>query len=131
MKNNTAILLKKEKLIVFKFKDENFSVDLSDGDLEDSWNSILLKDGNYYDTNFNWDEVGGVPSLYLYKVNEVDGELRVDTSDDYEIKIIKQYGTKKEYFTETPEDRRKLRNYLKEKEKFNRELRREISNNLT
>jgi len=122
MKNNTAIFLKKEKLMAFKFKDENFSVDLAEGDAEDSWNSIQLADGNYYDTNFYWEEDGGTPSFTLYKVNEVDGELEVDTSEEYDIKIIKQYGTKKEYFTERPEDRRMAKEFMKKKLEANKHL---------
>ena len=53
MENETAILLYREKLIVFKFHDEVFVKDLTKGDLEDSWGSITTSEGVIYDTNFH------------------------------------------------------------------------------
>jgi hypothetical protein len=105
MKNNTAILLKKEKLIVFKFRDETFCVDLTEGDLDDNWNSILhigkgVTPNTIYDTNFYWEDYPrAIPNLCLYGVHPNDeGEMVVDTSEEYPIKIVRQYGAKKEYF---------------------------------
>jgi len=102
MKNNTAILLKKERLIVFKFRDETFCVDLAEGDLDDSWNSIVSVDkkngtaNKVFDTNFYWEEI---PNFCLYGVHEnQEGQMLVDTSEEYPIEIVKQYGTKKQYF---------------------------------
>jgi|AntRauTorckE5430_2_1112549.scaffolds.fasta_scaffold02292_9 hypothetical protein len=64
MENNTAILNAKEKIVSFKFKDQMFAVDLTEGDLEDNWNSIYLK-GQIFYFNFYWHpEVK--PSLVLY-----------------------------------------------------------------
>ena len=99
MKNNRAIVLFKEKVIVFRFCDEVFAIDLAEGDLEDSWNSITTWDGNVYDTNFCLEEPKDKPSFTIYECNlGEDGLLHVEMGEYHEIKIVKQIGTKTQYF---------------------------------
>jgi hypothetical protein len=89
MKNNTATLDCITKLITFKFKNEIFTVDITEGDLDDSWNSINTLDGVCYDFNFSWEDTKGCrPSLSIYGLIEEDGELSIDTTDTTSIKIL-------------------------------------------
>jgi hypothetical protein len=98
MRNNTGVVLFDHKAIVFRFEEVLYSVDLTDGDLEDSWSSITNRDGQPYDTNFYLESPKNSPTFYLYKCKDKgDGNWEVDTTHETEIKIVKQIGKKSEY----------------------------------
>lgn len=99
MKNNKGILDCKNKTFTFAYLNEMFTIDLTEGDLEDSWNSILLDNGTVMDFNFSWDcmeEAKPLVSLYDLKKDE-NGETLVDTSKNYPIKIIEIIGNRADY----------------------------------
>lgn len=78
MENNTAVLNCKTKKIAFMLDNEQFEVDLTEGDLEDSWNSIKMKNGDLFDFNFCWQDTTE-PSLALYEIKKHgDGTLYTD-----------------------------------------------------
>jgi hypothetical protein len=91
MKNNTAILDCVTKLITFKFNNEIFTVDIKEGDLTDSWNSINDKNGVCWDFNFSWeDDDSCKPSLCIYALKDDHcGNVTTDTSNYTVIKIGK------------------------------------------
>lgn len=97
MKNNTAIFDAIKKTITFKFDDEEFTVDLTEGDLEDSWNGITTKKGVVWDFNFSWDE-DSEPSMVLYETYKEDGFLKTNHCNDELFKIVKQIGNFVDYF---------------------------------
>ena len=74
------------------FADEEFTVDLTEGDLEDSWNGVTTKTGQVYDFNFSWQE-NEEPAMSLYKVKE---DNSTDFFDSESIKIIAQIGNFKD-----------------------------------
>ncbi len=94
MENNRATLNAKNKTISFKFKDEDFTVDLTEGDLHDSWNGITTSDGKVWDFNFGWQQECS-PALTLYAVDE---ENTTDFFDEYQIEIGLVIGTMADYF---------------------------------
>lgn len=100
MKNNCAILNCFTKQLFFKFEDKHFTVDLTEGDLEDSWNTIAFSENTELDFNFYWEE-GTEPcaSLYGLILNE-DGTYSPDTSDSYPLSIVNVFGTYADYFNE-------------------------------
>lgn len=91
MKNNTAILDCVTKLITFKFNNEIFTVDIKEGDLCDSWNSITDKNGVMWDFNFSWeDEKSCKPCLAIYGLMKDEcGNLTINSSDETSIKVGK------------------------------------------
>ena len=93
MKN---ILNCKEKKVCFTYKKQKFVVDLTEGDLHDSWNSITLEDGSIRDFNFSWQE-GCQPSITLYGVDEDNSTLFDNTEKVIYPDII--IGTKADYFS--------------------------------
>lgn len=90
MKNNTATLDCNTKLITFCFQNELFIVDITEGDLSDSWNSITTSNGEVFDFNFSWeDDKDCKPSLSIYGLeDDGDGGLQINTSDDTMITIL-------------------------------------------
>lgn len=97
MENNTAIFSAIEKTITFKFLDEEFKVDLTEGDLHDSWNGITTKAGVVYDFNFSWEE-DTEPSMELYSTYKEGEFLRTNHGDDHTFTIVEQIGNFKDYF---------------------------------
>lgn len=96
LNNNTAIFDAVHRLIAFKFNDEIFHIDLTEGDLEDSWNFIETKDGQGYDFNFSWEEgTLDKPSMCLYEYNEGQNCL----GENISFSIVKVDGTEKDYFS--------------------------------
>jgi len=91
MKNNTAILNCETKIIKFKYLNEEFTVDLKEGDIQDSWNTITDKNGVMWDVNFSWeDEKGEKPSFAVYGLKKNGkGELNIDYNKETSIKIGK------------------------------------------
>ena len=103
MKNNKGILDCKNKTFTFAYLNEMFTIDLTEGDLEDSWNSILFLNGTMMDFNFYWEDYENTKpmvSLYDLKKDE-DGELLTDTSKSYPIKVVEISGTKAQYFSKS------------------------------
>lgn len=103
MKNNQGILNLTEKKVFFKFNDEDFIMDLTEGDLHDSWNSFTTKDDVTRDLNFHWEgfSQNHKPSLTVYELRDnEDGTFSTDTfsGTDVSIKLIKVIGTEAEYF---------------------------------
>ena len=90
MKNNTATLDCNTKLITFCFQNELFIVDITEGDLSDSWNSITKSNGEVFDFNFSWeDDKDCKPSLSIYGLeDDGDGGLQINTSDETVIEIL-------------------------------------------
>jgi hypothetical protein len=90
MKNNTATLDCNTKLITFCFQNELFIVDITEGDLSDSWNSITTSNGEVFDFNFSWeDDKDCKPSLSIYGLeDDGDGGLQINTFDDTMITIL-------------------------------------------
>lgn len=77
------------------FRGEVFVIDLKEGDLGDSWNSIKLKTGEIFDFNFGWQR-SIEPAVTLYAVDSV--HLTTDFSDWTTIKIKEIIGTQSDYF---------------------------------
>lgn len=103
MKNNQGILNLIEKKINFKFKDEDFIMDLTKGDLDDNWNSFVTSDDVERDLNFHWEgySENHKPNLIVYELRyNGDGTWSTDTysGDETNIKLIKVIGTEGEYF---------------------------------
>jgi hypothetical protein len=107
------ILNCKNKTLSFSFRGEDFVIDLTEGDLHDSWNGITLENGEIFDFNFYWEEEGQEPSAVLYETYTHNEVLCTDHTKDFSIKIDKIIGTFEEYFKE---------------EIFNRELKGKLQN---
>ncbi len=90
MRNNTATLDCVTKLITFKFNNEIFTVDIKEGDLADSWNSITTNDGVVWDFNFHWEDYRDCkPNLSIYGLEaNGDGTWSINTSDETTIDIL-------------------------------------------
>ena len=93
MKNNTATLNCETKLITFQFQNELFIVDITEGDLSDSWNSITTSNGVEWDINFYWeDDNESKPCLSVYGLEDNgEGGLQINTSDETVIDVIGEY----------------------------------------
>ena len=93
MKNNTATLNCETKLITFQFQNELFIVDITEGDLSDSWNSITTSNGEVFDINFSWeDDKDSEPCLSVYGLEDNgEGGLQINTSDETVIDVIGEY----------------------------------------
>ncbi len=88
MKNNHAILNYTEKKINFKFKDEEFIMDLTEGDDTDNWNAFVTSDGVERDLNFSIDDLEYKPYLTVYELRDNgDGTWSTDTFSGNEIRI--------------------------------------------
>lgn len=103
MKNNTAILNAIEKTIKFIFNNEEFTVDLTEGDLHDSWNCITDKNDVVWDVNFTWDEdvdIDNEPNFTVYPLTEPDDNGCQSTiwEEGIEILITEMIGTNFDYF---------------------------------
>lgn len=103
MKNNQGILNLTEKKIYFKFANEDFVMDLTEGDLFDSWNAFETADGVVRDLNFTWDgySENDKPYLTVYGLTKDEGDNEfwsTNWDDSTSIKLIKVIGTEGEYF---------------------------------
>lgn len=111
MKKNTAIFNTITKKINFNFNGEEFEVDLREGDLEDNWNQIEMKNGDVFDVNLSWqgedDDETERPSFSAYPVypnNDAEGTWSADWSDNRPIKIVEVIGDKNYYFNDKPHE---------------------------
>ncbi len=100
MENNTAILNCEDKIITFKFDYTLFAIDLTEGDLYDSWSSFEDKSIRDWHTNFYWSEdEESEPYFCIYPTEYLKGgEAQIDTSDEYSINIVKKVGSREDYF---------------------------------
>ena len=101
MKNNQGVLNLNEKKIHFKYNDEDIVMDLTEGDLDDNWNSFRSKDGAIYDLNFHWLGYSQKhkPNLTLYPlINNGDGTFSTNFDEDVNIKLVEVIGTEGAYF---------------------------------
>ncbi len=104
MKNNTAIVNCKTKMLTLMFQNEQHVIDLREGDLHDNWNAFQDKSGAIWDVNFTWeDSVGEKPYLTIYVVlqNE-DGTFPENSTqwDDSVSFTLKKIGSRHDYFKE-------------------------------
>jgi hypothetical protein len=99
-KNNTAILDTHTKLIKFMFNNEEFEVDIKEGDIEDSWNAIEDKKGVLWDFNFTWESEEEEAYLCIYGLTPPDEEGYQSTNwnEDTSIKIVEIVGNASFYF---------------------------------
>lgn len=98
MKNKQAIVDFIKEEIRFKFNNEEFVMDLKEGDKEDNWNSFQTKDGIVRDLNFTLFPDEGEMFFTVYDlIANGDGTFSTDTSADTKIKIIGVIGTVGEY----------------------------------
>lgn len=88
-----------EKTFTFSFEEQKFTVDLTEADLHDNWNSIQTKD-RVLDFNFSWQEEEE-PNVTLYEL-EVDGlgNLSILYHPSHNLPIENIIGTEDEYFKE-------------------------------
>jgi hypothetical protein len=86
------------KALQLNFEGESFNFDLNDGDVGDFWHSFTTKDGVLKDINFHQDNENEEPSIGVYGVVEVDGELSVDTNDSIYISECNKFGNPLNYF---------------------------------
>lgn len=98
-----------EKTIKFRFKDQDFEVDLTEGDLEDSWNAIRVDVNVFYDTNFAWQGKDEQPTFAIYPlIKKVDDKFpdskhwTTDTDNGISFDIVIRRGTYEDYFSILP-----------------------------
>ena len=95
---NNFVLDYDKKTLQLNFEGESFNFDLNDGDVGDFWHSFTTRDGLLKDINFHQDNENEEPSIGVYGVVEVDGELSVDTSDSIYITEHTKVGNALNYF---------------------------------
>lgn len=100
MKNNQAILNLRKKKVNFKFQDQDFEIDLTEGDLPDSWNSFTTADGIVRDVNFTQEDGDSSLSVYELKEDKHDETYSTDWDKATTIEIVETIGTEEEYFKE-------------------------------
>ena len=87
-----------KKTLQLNFEGESFNFNLNDGDVGDFWHSFTTKEGVLKDINFHQYNENEEPSIGVYGVVEVDGELSVDTSDSIYITEHIKVGNVLNYF---------------------------------
>jgi hypothetical protein len=97
MTNNTAILNCLTKQLYIRFEYKYFTIDLTEGDLEDNWNSIQFSDETTLDINFHWEDEPYV-SLYGLIYDAKSDTYSTNTNEYYPIKISTIIGDKADYF---------------------------------
>lgn len=102
MKNNTAIVDTKNKVLTLMFQNEQHVVDLTEGDLHDNWNCITDKNDVLWDINFSWEDTKGEkPYLTVYALFEADENGHQSTDFDNSTSItVKSLGNRDDYFRE-------------------------------
>ena len=102
MKNNTAIVDTKNKVLTLMFQNEQHVIDLREGDLHDNW--ICFTDSNnvLWDINFSWEDTKGEkPYLTVYGLDEADVNGFQSTNWDESTSIkVTATGNRDEYFKE-------------------------------
>ncbi len=94
MKNKQAIVDFVKEEIRFKFLNEEFVMNLKEGDKEDNWNSFVTKDEVVRDLNFCIFPDEGEMFFTAYElIANGDGTWSTDTSSDTKIKIIEVIGS--------------------------------------
>ena len=102
MKNNTAIVDTKNKVLTLMFQNEQHIVDLTEGDLHDNWNCITDKNDVLWDINFSWEDTKGEkPYLSVYALLEADDNGYQSTNwGEYTPISVKTLGNRDDYFKE-------------------------------
>jgi len=98
MNNNTAILNCLSKQLFLKFEDKYFIVNLAEGDLEDSWNTIQFSDKTSLDINFTWEDTP-IATLYGLTYDSENDVYNVNLKERYPIKINFVFGNKADYLS--------------------------------
>jgi len=100
MKNNTAIVDTKNKVLTLMFQNEQHVVDLREGDLHDNWNCITDKNDVLWDINFSWEDTKGEkPYLSVYALLEADDNGYQSTNwGEYTPISVKTLGNRDDYF---------------------------------
>lgn len=105
---NKAYLNCIDKTLSFSIENKSFKIDLTEGDLADSWGAVKFKT-QIYDTNFSWEE-GQEPLFSIYPVVIVKGEgkdgedylsAQMDNNVPYEV-VIEKGGFRDYYSTPFP-----------------------------
>lgn len=88
------------KTITFNFSGQLFVIDLTTGDLEDSWSSIELCDGSIYDTNFHWEDDNEEPRFGAYFIADsfenIPENIQLGSYTNFD--IVEIVGTIDDYF---------------------------------
>lgn len=93
MHRNEAIFDCLRKTITLLFRNQQFELDMSEGNLENNYNGEVMDDGTPFDVLLQWErEMMITPKLFIYE--EIDPQnLR-----PIEVPIIMMLGTKQQYF---------------------------------
>lgn len=93
-----TILNCKEKKCYFSYCREDFKVDLTEGDLEDCWTSVVSSNGVMKDVNFSWGEGTDCPVLTIYGLKEnEEGIIETDFEDYYTFEFDEIIGDYNDY----------------------------------
>ena len=93
--NNTAVLDCKSKMLNLSFNGESFEIDMSEGDLEDNWNSFTMDNGTALDVNLHWEYPQmEAPRLLTY---DYKGQQNLANADETVIELSIT-GTHEDYF---------------------------------
>ena len=88
------------KTITFNFSGQLFVIDLTTGDLEDSWSSIEVSDGSIYDTNFHWEDENEEPRFGVYYIADsfetIPKNIQLGSYTNFD--IVEIVGTIDDYF---------------------------------
>lgn len=96
---NKFILDYDKKTIALDWENENFTLDLNEGDVGDYWNSITHSSLGARDVNFYQEASTQEPTLAIYGLEENDaGVLVINTGDETLIEKFEQLGDPKNYF---------------------------------
>lgn len=100
MENKKATLYCYEKILRVQFNNEEYLVNLMQGDLNDNWNGIIDQLGNLYDVNFHWDELDeeNKPAFVMYSTYEEDGRIITEFAE-YDVFDVEIVGSKETYFS--------------------------------
>lgn len=123
MENYTAKLDCIKKIVTFCFNDEIKQVDLTEGDLDDSWNYFEDKNGIGWNTSFTWENhIDSEPNFSVYGRETLgDGSVQIDSDAEYVFEIVEQIGTQTDYF-KLNNMKTELRVYLIEYVAYHKEL---------
>jgi len=87
-----------KQTLLLQYEGEEFYFDLKEGDKGDFWHSFINKNGLERDINFHQEDETQKPSLAIYGLEEKEGEIYINTSDEEVIEDFEQVGNMKEYF---------------------------------
>ena len=95
---NYAIINYEAKELYLYFKGQEFTFDLTEGDIGEFWYGFETHDGEVYDVNYG-EEVGeDNAGVCVYGTIEQDGTILIDTSNCTDIEIKDKMGDPSNYF---------------------------------